>query len=94
MDSIKNDRDYLDTALYVCMKAVVVLSCVGDPFIPFTSKKLREFLSIDSFSWKNIKDIEPRVISKVKNLIYFSRRLTKNNRRGKERMGQPNYKIV
>lgn len=85
----KNDRDYLDTVLYVCMKAVVVLSCVGDPFIPFTSKKLRDFLKIRDFRWTNIKDIEPLNDFKNKNLdILFSKIDDKVIEEERKRMGQ------
>lgn len=85
----KNDRDYLDTVLYVCMKAVVVLSCVGDPFIPFTSKKLRDFLEIKDFRWDDIKNIEPLENFKNKKLdILFSKIEDSVIEEERKRMGQ------
>ncbi len=55
----KKDKDRLNTVLYVCMKAVTALACAGDPFIPFSSKELRDFLGIDKFKWDEIMKIEP-----------------------------------
>ncbi|MGE3063520.1 MAG: methionine--tRNA ligase [bacterium] len=55
----KKDRERLGTVLYVCMKAVTALACAGEPFIPFASKKLQKFLSIDRFTWDSIGGIEP-----------------------------------
>ena len=70
----KKDKVRLGTVLYVCMKAVIALACAGEPFIPFASKKLQNFLSIDKFSWGDIPSIKPPENIKGKNLeILFAK---------------------
>lgn len=86
----KKDKNYLDTVLYVCMKAVVVLSCVGEPFIPFTSKKVRDFLKLDSFKWDDIKFLQPpKNISDKKLDILFTKIDDKIIQEEKNKLGGP-----
>ena len=87
----KKDKGRLDTVLYVCMKAVIALSCAGDPFIPFSSKKLREFLQIEKFTWDIIMTLEPQKEIKNKELeILFAKIENSTIEDEKSRLGREN----
>ncbi len=57
--TLKNDKKRLNTVLYVCLKAVTILSIASEPFIPFTATKIQKFLGIDNLDWDDYKNIEP-----------------------------------
>ncbi len=52
---IKNDEKRKETILYTALQIVAKLSIVSEPFIPFASKKIRQFLNISEFNWNDAK---------------------------------------
>ena len=52
---IKNDEKRKETILYTALQIVAKLSIVSEPFIPFTSEKIRQFLNISEFNWNDAK---------------------------------------
>jgi len=55
----KTDKERLDTVLYVCMKAVSLLAYVSEPFIPFTSLKMKKYLSLEDVKWNEMASVNP-----------------------------------
>ena len=50
----KSDLERVATILNLSLQLVANLSIVFEPFLPFSSKKLREMLNIDNFEWTNL----------------------------------------
>ncbi len=48
---IKTDRDRVGTILNISLQITANLTIILDPFLPFSVKKLREWLNIDTLSW-------------------------------------------
>lgn len=57
--TLKKNKERLNTVLYVCLKAVIILSIASEPFIPFTAEKIRKFLNIKELHWDDYKTIKP-----------------------------------
>lgn len=57
--TLKDNEQRLNTVLYVCLKAVSILVNAGEPFIPFTSDRVRTFLKMPLAQWDEIRNIEP-----------------------------------
>ena len=54
---IKLDEERVKTIMYVALQISAALAVVSEPFLPFTSKKLKTILSIDeNLSWKNVAE--------------------------------------
>jgi methionyl-tRNA synthetase len=54
---IKIDKERVQTIMYVSLQISAALAVVSEPFLPFTSAKLKEILNIDkNLSWKNIAE--------------------------------------
>jgi methionyl-tRNA synthetase len=54
---IKLDEERVQTIMYVALQISAALAVVSEPFLPFTSAKLKEILNIDkNLSWKNIAE--------------------------------------
>jgi methionyl-tRNA synthetase len=54
---IKIDEKRVQTIMYVALQISAALAVVSEPFLPFTSAKLKEILNIDkNLSWKNIAE--------------------------------------
>lgn len=53
---IKTDENRVQTIMYVALQIAAALTAVCEPFLPFTSTKLRKMLNIspDNVSWKNV----------------------------------------
>ncbi len=51
---IKNDEDRVKTILNIALQITAGLSTLVAPFLPFTAKKLTEFLNISAISWEKI----------------------------------------
>ncbi len=47
----KSDPERVQTILNVCLQVCAGLAVLGDPFLPFTSAKLREMLNLEMHSW-------------------------------------------
>lgn len=51
---IKTDPERVKTILNLSLQLVANLSIVFEPFLPFSSKHLREMLSLETFSWEDL----------------------------------------
>ncbi len=55
--TIKTDEERTKTVMYVALQIATALSVLSEPFLPFTSKKLKGILNtgiLDSLSWNDI----------------------------------------
>jgi methionyl-tRNA synthetase len=50
---IKTDENRVNTILNVSLQIVAGLSIVSEPFLPFTSRKLQELISVNDLTWKD-----------------------------------------
>ncbi|MBO5613286.1 MAG: methionine--tRNA ligase [Prevotella sp.] len=46
------------TILHVCLQLTANLAIAFEPFLPFSSKKLREMLNLDTFSWEQLGSMD------------------------------------
>jgi len=62
---IKTDPERVKTVMYVALQIATALSIVCEPFLPFTSVKLKGILNIsESAAWEDIAETEELVASK------------------------------
>ena len=54
----KTDPERVKTILYVCLQLTANLAIAFEPFLPFSSKKLREMLNLDTFSWEQLGSMD------------------------------------
>jgi methionyl-tRNA synthetase len=54
----QTDKDRIATILNFALQITANLSIAFEPFLPFSSKKLREMLNIDVFSWEDLGKID------------------------------------
>ena len=50
----KTDPKRVETILYISLQLVANLAIAFEPFLPFSSKKLRRMLNIDAFDWEQL----------------------------------------
>ena len=50
----KTDPERVKTILYVSLQLVANLSIAFEPFLPFSSKRLRQMLAMDTFEWEQL----------------------------------------
>lgn len=70
----KEDVDGFNDTIYTCTNLIANLSNLFEPFMPNSSKKIREYLGIEDASWKvisvepgiKIKDVQPLFIKVAK----------------------------
>ncbi|GFD78573.1 methionine--tRNA ligase [Tenacibaculum sp. KUL118] len=56
---IKKDEERVKTIMYVALQISTALSVLSEPFLPFTSTKLKQILNIgDSLTWNEISEKE------------------------------------
>jgi methionyl-tRNA synthetase len=53
---IKVDEERVKTVMYVALQIAAALSVLSEPFLPFTSTKLKSILNSDSNSWNDVSD--------------------------------------
>ncbi len=53
---IKTDEGQVKTILNICLQISANLSTLMEPFMPFSSQKLREFMNIDVIDWAQMGD--------------------------------------
>jgi methionyl-tRNA synthetase len=54
---IKLDEDRVQTILYVALQISTALAVISEPFLPFTSAKLKTILAVDNnLSWENVTE--------------------------------------
>ncbi len=51
---IKTDPERVKTIIYISLQLTANLSIVFEPFLPFSSARLRDMLAIDKFSWDDL----------------------------------------
>lgn len=54
----KTDMDRVQTILNIALQLVANLAIAFEPFLPFSSKKLREMLNLTSFNWADLGKID------------------------------------
>ena len=54
----KTDPKRVETILYISLQLVANLAIAFEPFLPFSSAKLRKMLNIDSFLWNQLGDTD------------------------------------
>ncbi|MBQ6652307.1 MAG: methionine--tRNA ligase subunit beta, partial [Prevotella sp.] len=54
----KTDPARVETILNICLQLTANLAIAFEPFLPFSSKKLRAMLNIDSFDWEQLGAID------------------------------------
>ena len=72
----KTDPKRVETILYISLQLVANLSIAFEPFLPFSSKKLREMINMTEYDWSELgsTDLLPAV-SSWQSLSCSSRRL-------------------
>ena len=54
---IKLDEDRVQTILFVALQISTALAIISEPFLPFTSEKLKKILAVDNnLSWENVTE--------------------------------------
>lgn len=54
----KTDKDRVATVLNISLQIAANLSIVFEPFLPFSSAKLRDLLNLETFNWDNLGNID------------------------------------
>lgn len=54
----KTDMERVATIMHLSLQIAANLAIVFEPFLPFSSKKLRDMLNINDFSWNNLGKID------------------------------------
>jgi len=52
---IKTDPERVKTIMYVALQIATALAVASEPFLPFTSEKLKRMLQLGAISWENLK---------------------------------------
>ena len=53
---VKEDEERVKTIMFVALQIATALSALSEPFLPFTSNKLKDLLQKDDCSWNSIKE--------------------------------------
>ncbi len=51
---IKTDEERVKTVMYVALQIASALAVLSEPFLPFTSTKLKGILQLDTLKWNNV----------------------------------------
>jgi methionyl-tRNA synthetase len=72
---IKTDPERVKTIIYISLQLTANLSIAFEPFLPFSSKKLRDMTGMDSFSWEQLgsSDLLPAGKKLPKPSLLFSK---------------------
>ena len=54
----KADQKRVETILYISLQLVANLAIAFEPFLPFSSARLRKMINIDSFDWNQLGSID------------------------------------
>ena len=52
---IKTDPERVKTIMYVALQIATALAVASEPFLPFTSEKLKRMLQLGAITWENLK---------------------------------------
>lgn len=55
---VKTDPERVKTIIYISLQLTANLAIAFEPFLPFSSKKLREMINLDNFSWDELGSTE------------------------------------
>lgn len=55
---IKTDPERVKTIIYISLQLTANLAIAFEPFLPFSSKKLRDMLAMDTFRWEDLGSTE------------------------------------
>lgn len=61
---IKTDPERVKTIIYISLQLTANLAIAFEPFLPFSSKKLRDMLNMDSFLWEQLGSMEILAVGK------------------------------
>ena len=61
---IKTDEERVKTIMYVALQIAAALAVVSEPFLPFTSSKLKSILRIEGLSWNDVSEKDVLLSSK------------------------------
>jgi methionyl-tRNA synthetase len=53
----KTDENRTETIMNIAMQIAASLAVLSEPFLPFSSKKLKSILDIKELSWDNTKEL-------------------------------------
>ncbi|GGD95569.1 methionine--tRNA ligase [Planktosalinus lacus] len=56
--TIKTDEERTKTVMYVALQIAAALAVLSEPFLPFTSKKLKTILNYDAENWGALESLE------------------------------------
>lgn len=56
--TIKTDEERTKTVMYVALQIATALAVLSEPFLPFTSKKLKAILNYDAENWGALESLE------------------------------------
>jgi len=51
---VKTDPERVKTIIYLSLQITANLAIAFEPFLPFSSKRLREMIALDTFSWEDL----------------------------------------
>ncbi len=54
----KTDPKRVETILYISLQLVANLAIAFEPFLPFSSKRLRSMINVDAFDWNQLGDTD------------------------------------
>jgi len=60
---IKQDEERVKTIMYVALQIASALAVVSEPFLPFTSNKLKSILKLDTIIWGDVSEKETLISS-------------------------------
>ena len=52
---IKTDPERVKTVMYVALQIATALAVASEPFLPFTSEKLKRMLQLETITWESLK---------------------------------------
>ncbi len=72
---VKTDPERVKTIIYISLQLTANLAIAFEPFLPFSSKKLREMTAMESFSWEQLgsSDLLPAGKKLPKPSLLFSK---------------------
>ena len=60
---IKTDEDRTQTVMFVALQIAAGLAVLSEPFLPFTAKKLKHILNLNSARWNDVAENEVLIVN-------------------------------
>jgi len=51
---VKTDAERVKTIMHISLQITANLTIAFDPFLPFTTEKIRKILNVESFNWEDL----------------------------------------